>query len=58
MTPIIALAVLFSALLHAIWNSLAHNVNDRLVGFALIGAVDMVGGGALALLAGFPPGGA
>ena len=58
MTPTIAVAVLFSALLHAIWNSLAHNVNDRLVGFALIGVVDMVGGGALALIAGFPPAGA
>lgn len=58
MTPTITLAVLFSALLHAIWNSLAHNVNDRLVGFALIGVVDMVGGGALALIAGFPPAGA
>lgn len=55
MTPIIALAVLFSALLHAIWNSLAHSVNDRLVGFALIGVVDMAGGGALAAIAGFPP---
>jgi len=58
MTPIIAFAVLFSALLHAIWNSLAHNVDDRLVGFALIGVVDMVGGGALALMAGLPPAGA
>lgn len=58
MTPIIVLAVLLSALLHAVWNSLAHSVNDRLVGFALIGVVDMVGGGALALAAGFPPAGA
>lgn len=58
MTPIVALAVLFSALLHAIWNSLAHKVNDRLVGFALIGVVDMVGGGILASVAGLPPAGA
>lgn len=58
MTPTVALAVLISALLHAIWNSLAHNVDDRLVGFALIGVVDMVGGGALALMTGLPPAGA
>lgn len=58
MTPTIALAVLFSALLHAIWNSLAHNVNDRLAGFAFIGLVDTVGGGTLALIAGLPTAGA
>lgn len=58
MTPIIACAVLFSALLHATWNSLAHTVNDRLVGFALIGLVDAVGGGLLAALGGLPPAGA
>ncbi|WP_304107382.1 DMT family transporter [Mycolicibacterium bacteremicum] len=58
MTPTIVAAVLFSALLHATWNALAHRVDDRLVGFALIGAVDTVGGGALALWAGLPPAGA
>lgn len=41
------LAVLFAALLHAIWNSLAHAVSDRVVGFALIGVVDAIGGAAL-----------
>lgn len=58
MTPTIVAAVLFSALLHATWNALAHRVDDRLVGFALIGVVDTVGGGALALWAGLPPAGA
>lgn len=58
MTPLVAAAVLFSALLHAIWNSLAHNVGDRLAGFAFIGLVDTVGGGTLALIAGLPPAGA
>jgi drug/metabolite transporter (DMT)-like permease len=53
-TPSIALAVLFAALLHAIWNSLAHAINDRLVGFALIGLIDAVGGAALASLAEMP----
>lgn len=57
MTPAIALAVLFSALLHAIWNSLAHAVGDRLVGFALIGAVESMCGGLMVLVAGLPPAG-
>ena len=48
-------AVLFSALLHAIWNSLAHAVSDRLVGFALIGVACTVGGGLMAAVAGLPP---
>lgn len=58
MTPTIVFAVLLSALLHAIWNSLAHNVDDRLMGFALIGVVDCVGGAAMAAVAGLPPAGA
>lgn len=58
MTPTIVLAVLFSALLHAIWNTLAHGATDRLVGFALIGLVDAVGGGVLAAVGGLPPAGA
>ena len=58
MTPAIALAVLFSALLHAIWNSLAHAVGDRLVGFALIGVVESMCGGLMVLVAGLPPAGA
>ncbi|PEG42088.1 EamA family transporter [Mycolicibacterium agri] len=51
-------AVLFSALLHATWNSLAHAVSDRLVGFALIGVADAIGGGAMVAFAGLPPAGA
>ncbi|AQT79965.1 EamA family transporter [Mycolicibacterium litorale] len=54
MTPTIVAAVLVSALMHAVWNSLAHAVSDRLVGFALIGAVDSIGGGVMALTAGPP----
>jgi drug/metabolite transporter (DMT)-like permease len=46
-SPAIVLAVLAAALLHAAWNSLAHHVGDRLVGFALMGAVQTVGGGVL-----------
>ena len=55
MTSSIVLAVLFAAMLHAVWNSLAHAIHDRLVGFAMIGLVDAVGGGALAACGGLPP---
>lgn len=58
MTPSIVAAVLFAAVLHAVWNSLAHAVDDRLMGFAMIALVDMVGGGALAACGGLPPAGA
>jgi drug/metabolite transporter (DMT)-like permease len=54
----IVFAVLFSALLHATWNSLAHNISDRLVGFALIGVADAVGGAVMVAVAGLPPAGA
>jgi hypothetical protein len=54
----IVFAVLFSALLHATWNSLAHAVSDRLVGFALIGVADGIGGGLMVVFAGMPPAGA
>ena len=55
MTLPIVLAVLFSALLHATWNSLAHAVSDRLVGFALIGVAEGLGGGLMVAFAGLPP---
>jgi drug/metabolite transporter (DMT)-like permease len=58
MTLPIVSAVLFSALLHAIWNSLAHAVGDRLVGFALIGVADAAGGAVMVAFAGLPPTGA
>jgi len=32
-------AVLLAAVLHASWNAIAHAITDRLVGFAVIGAV-------------------
>ena len=58
MSLTIVFAVLFSALLHATWNSLAHNISDRLVGFALIGVADAVGGAVMVAVAGLPPAGA
>ncbi len=46
---------LAAAVLHAVWNALAHGVSDRLVGFALIGVAYTVIGGATALVLGLPP---
>jgi drug/metabolite transporter (DMT)-like permease len=46
---------LVAAVLHAVWNAVAHGVPDRLVGFALIGAAYVVVGGAAVLVLGLPP---
>ena len=46
---------LVAAVLHAVWNAIAHGIADRLVGFALIGAAYTVVGGATALVLGLPP---
>jgi drug/metabolite transporter (DMT)-like permease len=54
LSPAIVAAVLGAALLHAVWNAIAHQTPDRLVGFAMMGVADIVGGGALALLFGLP----
>jgi drug/metabolite transporter (DMT)-like permease len=50
--------VLLAALLHATWNALAHAVPDRLIGFALIGCMDLAAGGVLAATAPPPAAGA
>ncbi|MBU8811863.1 EamA family transporter [Mycolicibacterium goodii] len=52
------LAVLLAAFLHAVWNSLAHAISDRVVGFALIGVVDALGGATMIAVGGLPPTGA
>ncbi|MEJ3654933.1 DMT family transporter [Actinomycetes bacterium KLBMP 9759] len=49
-SPLVVLAVLAAALLHAAWNALAHNATDQLVVFALMGVVQVLGGGLLVLL--------
>ncbi|PSK99615.1 EamA-like transporter family protein [Murinocardiopsis flavida] len=54
MTTLIFGAVLTAALLHAVWNAIAHAITDRLVGFALIGAAQAVCGAVLAVFAGLP----
>ncbi|WP_433786382.1 EamA family transporter [Actinomycetospora sp. CA-101289] len=46
---------LVAAVLHAVWNALAHGVRDRLVGFALIGVAYTVVAGIGALVLGLPP---
>jgi drug/metabolite transporter (DMT)-like permease len=46
---------LVAAVLHAVWNALAHGVPDRLVGFALIGVAYTAVGGVGALVLGLPP---
>jgi drug/metabolite transporter (DMT)-like permease len=46
---------LAAAVLHAVWNAVAHGVSDRLVGFALIGVAYTLVGGAGALVLGLPP---
>jgi len=49
---------LVAAVLHAVWNAVAHAIPDRLVGFALIGLAYVVVGGVAALVLGQPPAGA
>src|SRR6185369_4544442 len=46
---------LFAALLHAVWNAIAHGFADRLVGFALIGVAYTVVCGVGAVVLGPPP---
>ncbi|HEY3752551.1 MAG TPA: EamA family transporter [Pseudonocardiaceae bacterium] len=53
-TGVVAITLL-AAVLHAVWNAVAHAVPDRLVGFALIGAAYVVIGGVAALVLGLPP---
>jgi drug/metabolite transporter (DMT)-like permease len=49
---------LVAAVLHAVWNAVAHAISDRLVGFALIGLAYVVVGGIGVLVLGPPPAGA
>lgn len=46
----VIVAVLAAAVLHAVWNAVAHAISDQLVGFALIG-VAVTAGGAVIVLA-------
>ncbi|MHC1557738.1 EamA family transporter [Actinomycetospora sp. C-140] len=46
---------LLAAVLHAVWNAVAHGVPDRLVGFGLIGAAYVVVPGIGVIVLGLPP---
>ena len=52
--PAVVGAVLLAAVLHAVWNALAHSIDDQLVGFALIGLAVTVGGAAVVLVSPAP----
>jgi drug/metabolite transporter (DMT)-like permease len=47
-------AVLVAAVLHAVWNAMAHAISDQLVGFALIGVAVTAGGGVIVLASAAP----
>ena len=51
--PVLAM-VLAAALLHAVWNALAHNIKDTFAGFVVIGIADTVCCAALVLFAPLP----
>jgi drug/metabolite transporter (DMT)-like permease len=54
-TPGVVGLTLVAAVLHAVWNAVAHAVPDRLVGFALIGMTYTVVCGVAVLFLGLPP---
>lgn len=49
------IAVLAAAVLHAVWNAVAHGIEDRLVGFGLIGVAATVFGAVVTWWRGAPP---
>jgi drug/metabolite transporter (DMT)-like permease len=55
LSPGVVAITLVAAVLHAVWNAVAHGIPDRLVGFALIGVAYTVIGGITALVVGLPP---
>ncbi|MFE4371247.1 EamA family transporter [Streptomyces sp. NPDC056835] len=54
MTPLVAVAVLIAALVHASWNALAHTIKDQLVAFTLIGGGAAVIGAVIACFTPLP----
>jgi len=48
-------AVLVAAAMHAAWNAIAHAIDDRLVGFALISVAYLVVGATVVAVTGLPP---
>ncbi|MFB6888269.1 EamA family transporter [Kitasatospora sp. NPDC056327] len=58
MSAAVPVAVLTAAVLHAVWNGLAHRIQDKLVGFALINLAYTACAVVLVLLFPFPAAGA
>ncbi|MEV6395731.1 DMT family transporter [Streptomyces sp. NPDC051907] len=58
MTLLVVAAVLAAAVTHAVWNALAHTIEDQKVAFTLIGGGGAVIGGVIACFAPLPAGGA
>ena len=46
--------MLLAAVLHAVWNAVAHSIDDQLVGFALIGVAVTIGAAAIVLVSPVP----
>ncbi|MEV6925782.1 DMT family transporter [Dactylosporangium sp. NPDC051485] len=56
-SPAVVAVTLLAAVLHAVWNAVAHQTPDRLVGFALINVASTVIGGLAVAVLGLPPAG-
>ena len=54
LTPLIVVIVIGAGALHATWNAIAKQVDDRLMAFAWIGVASTVGGGLGLVLTGLP----
>jgi drug/metabolite transporter (DMT)-like permease len=52
---VVVAVVLVSAVMHAVWNAIAHGVADRLIGFALIGIADTGVAAVAVAITGLPP---
>ncbi|HEY0697833.1 MAG TPA: hypothetical protein VGD43_08485, partial [Micromonospora sp.] len=58
MTPLVVVAVLVAAVMHASWNAIAHRIGDQLVASTLVGLSRVTCGVALVVAVGTPGGGA
>ena len=54
LTPLVVAIVISAGALHATWNAIAKQVDDRLIAFAWIGVASTVGGGIWLALTGLP----
>jgi hypothetical protein len=54
LTPAVTAVVIGAGALHACWNAIAKQVQDRLMAFAWIGIAATIAGGAVLLLTGMP----